>query len=78
MRGTQMVAALKIISIGFDLDRDRIQALPNFLQFWGYIFCPGNVVLGPWCAYNDYIHIFNRRKIVSTKPFTFSWKCIHS
>ncbi|XP_031630279.1 protein-serine O-palmitoleoyltransferase porcupine [Contarinia nasturtii] len=62
MRGTQMIAAVKIISIGFDIDRKLIRYSPNFLEFWGYILCPGNVIMGPWCAYNDYLNIFNRSK----------------
>lgn len=65
MRGTQMIAAVKIISIGFDIDRKLIRYRPNFLEFWGYILCPGNVILGPWCAYNDYLNIFNRTKWVN-------------
>lgn len=65
MRGTQMIAAVKIISIGFDIDRNKIRRLPNFLQFWGYVLCPGNVVMGPWCSYNDYLQIFQRSKFVS-------------
>lgn len=65
MRGTQMIAAVKIISIGFDLDRKKIRNFPNFIEFWGYILCPGNVVMGPWCAYNDYLYLFNQPKFVS-------------
>lgn len=65
MRGTQMVAAIKIISIGFDIDRKLIKYSPNFLEFWGYILCPGNVIMGPWCAYNDYLNCFNRSKWAS-------------
>lgn len=67
MRGTQMIAAVKIISIAFDLDRKKIRQFPNFLEFWGYILCPGNVIMGPWCAYNDYLYLFHRTKFVSWK-----------
>lgn len=69
MRGTQMIAAVKIISIGFDIDRKKIRNFPNFIEFWGYILCPGNVIMGPWCAYNDYLYLFNQSKFVSIKSF---------
>lgn len=65
MRGTQMVAAMKIISIGFDIDRLKIKRIPNFLEFWSYILCPGNVVMGPWISYNDYLQIYDRPRWVS-------------
>lgn len=60
-----MIAAVKIISIGFDIDRKKIRHFPNFIEFWGYILCPGNVIMGPWCAYNDYLYLFNQSKFVS-------------
>lgn len=63
MRGTQMIAVVKIISIAFDIDRDRIKKLPSFLEFWGYILCPGNVIMGPWCAFTDYLLIFQRSEV---------------
>lgn len=81
MRGTQMIAAVKIISIGFDIDREKIRDLPNFLQFWGYILCPGNVVMGPWCSFNDYLQIFHRTRVVSLEIYqnilnkSFFYKC---
>lgn len=65
MRGTQMIAAVKVISIAFDLDRKKIRQFPNFVEFWGYILCPGNVIMGPWCAYNDYLYLFHPVKFVS-------------
>lgn len=65
MRGTQMIAAVKVISIAFDLDRKKIRHFPSFVEFWGYILCPGNVIMGPWCAYNDYLYLFHRTKFVS-------------
>lgn len=66
MRGTQMIAVIKIISIAFDVDRARIQQLPSFLEFWGYILCPGNVIMGPWCSFTEYQQIFQRSDDVST------------
>lgn len=70
-----MIAAVKIISIGFDIDRKKIRNAPNFVQFWGYVLCPGNVIMGPWCAYNDYLNLFNRNKWVRVfyKSFFFKY-----
>lgn len=65
MRGTQMIAAMKIISLGFDIDRAIINRPPRFLEFWGYVLCPGNVVMGPWSSYTEYLLIFERSKWVS-------------
>lgn len=59
-----MIAAMKIISIGFDVDRNKIKKPLDFFEFWGYVLCPGNVVMGPWAAYNDYLHIYHRPKWV--------------
>lgn len=73
MRGTQMIAAMKIISIGFDIDLERIKNPPEFLEFWGYVLCPGNVVMGPWASYNEYVLIYQRPKWVCNPPI-----CIHS
>lgn len=60
-----MIAAVKVISIAFDLDRKKIRQFPNFVEFWGYILCPGNVIMGPWCAYNDYLYLFHPANFVS-------------
>lgn len=60
-----MIAAMKIISLGFDLDRKKIKKVPTFLEFWGYILCPGNVVMGPWCSFEDYLQIYHRPKWVN-------------
>lgn len=59
MRGTQMIALIKVISIAFDMDRGRIQQSPSFLEFWGYILCPGNVIAGPWCSFAAYQELFS-------------------
>lgn len=59
-----MVAAMKIISVSFDIDRKKIQKPPDVFEFWGYIMCPGNVVMGPWSSFGDYLQIYNRPKWV--------------
>ena len=29
--------------------------MPSILQFFGYAFCPGNCVFGPWVKYTEVI-----------------------
>lgn len=64
MRGTQMIAACKIISLSFDIDRKKINRIPSFLEFWGYILCPGNIIMGPWCSFSDYLQIYQHPRWV--------------
>lgn len=59
IRGIQMIASMKLISLGFDMDVKKIKQLPSALNFTGYVLCPGNCVLGPWTSYNDFMEIFN-------------------
>lgn len=67
MRGTQMVATMKIISLGHDIDRKKIKHVPGFVEFWAYILCPGNVIMGPWVSFSDYKYIFVRRRWVKNQ-----------
>lgn len=64
MRGTQMIVAMKVISLSFDIDRNRVTKIPNVFEFWGYVMCPGNVIMGPWCSYGDYMMIYQKPKWV--------------
>lgn len=57
-----MIGAMKLISLGFDLDSGRIERLPNFIEFFGYILFPGNSILGPWIPYYDYIKVIDNPK----------------
>lgn len=56
IRGIQMIAAMKIISVAIDLDRDLFKKMLNPVEFAGYIFCPANCVLGPWISFHTYNH----------------------
>lgn len=58
IRGIQMIASMKLISLGFDIDGKKIKELPSVLNYAGYLVCPGNCVLGPWISYNDFMEIF--------------------
>ncbi|XP_041974354.1 protein-serine O-palmitoleoyltransferase porcupine [Aricia agestis] len=60
IRGIQMIAAMKIISVAIDLDRNMFKQMLNPLEFGGYVFCPANSILGPWIqfhAYNQYLNV---------------------
>ncbi|XP_057711666.1 protein-serine O-palmitoleoyltransferase porcupine-like [Corythoichthys intestinalis] len=54
IRGSQMVVAMKAISLAFDLDRGVVSTLPTPIEFLGYVLFVGNVVFGPWISYATY------------------------
>lgn len=54
IRGVQMIAAMKIISVAIELDRDLFKKMLNPLEFGGYVLCPANCVLGPWISFHSY------------------------
>lgn len=49
-----MVVAMKVISLGFDLDRGAVVDLPSPAEFLGYVFFVGTVVFGPWISFSTY------------------------
>ncbi|XP_034841499.1 protein-serine O-palmitoleoyltransferase porcupine [Maniola hyperantus] len=60
IRGVQMIAAMKIISVAIELDRDLFKQMLNPVEFGGYILCPANSILGPWISfqtYNQYLEV---------------------
>lgn len=54
IRGVQMIAAMKIISVAIELDRDLFKSMLNPVEFGGYILCPANCILGPWISFHTY------------------------
>nr|XP_057907768.1 protein-serine O-palmitoleoyltransferase porcupine-like isoform X1 [Doryrhamphus excisus]XP_057907769.1 protein-serine O-palmitoleoyltransferase porcupine-like isoform X1 [Doryrhamphus excisus] len=54
IRGSQMVVAMKAISLAFDLDRGAVTAWPTPTEFLGYVLFVGNVVFGPWISFSSY------------------------
>uniref|UniRef100_A0A8C8J1C3 Porcupine O-acyltransferase like n=1 Tax=Oncorhynchus tshawytscha TaxID=74940 RepID=A0A8C8J1C3_ONCTS len=78
MRGSQMVVAMKAISLAFDLDRGTVLAVPNPLEFTGYILFVGTVIFGPWISYSSYKEAIESRKLSWSwlQKFSISWvKC---
>uniref|UniRef100_A0A3P9N391 Porcupine O-acyltransferase n=1 Tax=Poecilia reticulata TaxID=8081 RepID=A0A3P9N391_POERE len=63
MRGSQMVVAMKAISLAFDLDRGVVTNVPSPLEFMGYIYFVGTVIFGPWISFNSYKEALEGRKL---------------
>ncbi|XP_068995396.1 uncharacterized protein [Embiotoca jacksoni] len=52
--GSQMVVAMKAISVAFDLDRGSVDVLPSPAEFLGYVLFVGTAVFGPWISFSTY------------------------
>ncbi|XP_030379133.1 protein-serine O-palmitoleoyltransferase porcupine [Scaptodrosophila lebanonensis] len=57
LRGLQMVANMKVISLAFDMAEMGAvkQLMPSILAYLGYIFNPATCMLGPWISYTAYL-----------------------
>ncbi|XP_029975287.1 protein-serine O-palmitoleoyltransferase porcupine-like isoform X2 [Salarias fasciatus] len=67
IRGSQMVLAMKALSLAFDLDRGAVSSLPSAAQVLGYLLFVGTAVFGPWISFSAY------RDAVSGPRLTGSW-----
>ncbi|XP_056278986.1 protein-serine O-palmitoleoyltransferase porcupine-like isoform X1 [Pseudoliparis swirei] len=63
MRGSQMVVAMKAISLAFDLDSGVVTSVPSPIEFMGYIYFVGTVIFGPWISFNSYKEALEGRKM---------------
>lgn len=63
--GSQMVVAMKAISLAFDLDRGVVASVPSPVEFMGYIYFVGTVIFGPWISFNSYKEALEGRRLVS-------------
>ncbi|XP_047224867.1 protein-serine O-palmitoleoyltransferase porcupine-like isoform X1 [Girardinichthys multiradiatus] len=63
IRGSQMVVAMKVISLAFELDRRNLNNLPSPSEFLGYVFFVGTVVFGPWISLYSYKNALNGPKL---------------
>ncbi|KAL1020996.1 hypothetical protein UPYG_G00007400 [Umbra pygmaea] len=70
MRGSQMVVAMKAISLAFDLDQGLVVNVPSPVEFMGYIYFVGTVIFGPWISFNSYREAIEGRKL----SFPWIWK----
>ncbi|MGH0169490.1 UNVERIFIED_CONTAM: hypothetical protein FKN15_057057 [Acipenser sinensis] len=64
MRGSQMVVAMKAISLAFDLDRGTVASIPSPLEFMGYVYFVGTVIFGPWISYTSYVQAIESRTMM--------------
>ncbi|CAL9703614.1 unnamed protein product [Knipowitschia caucasica] len=67
IRGSQMVVAMKVISLAFDLDRGAVSHLPSLPQFLGYTLFVGSAVFGPWTPFTHYM------SAVQGRPLSVGW-----
>uniref|UniRef100_A0A8C2J609 Porcupine O-acyltransferase n=1 Tax=Cyprinus carpio TaxID=7962 RepID=A0A8C2J609_CYPCA len=67
MRGSQMVVAMKAVSLAFDLDKGIVEKFPSPVEFMGYIYFVGTVIFGPWISFNSYMDT------VESQKFSISW-----
>ncbi|KAK3701727.1 hypothetical protein QZH41_018889 [Actinostola sp. cb2023] len=67
VRGTQMILAMKIISIAFDIDQGLISKIPNPLEYCGYALSASSIIFGPFMSYDNYLYILAGQRL------TFSW-----
>uniref|UniRef100_A0AAY4BXD7 Porcupine O-acyltransferase n=1 Tax=Denticeps clupeoides TaxID=299321 RepID=A0AAY4BXD7_9TELE len=63
MRGSQMVVAMKAISLAFDLDRGLVASVPSPVEFMGYIYFVGTVIFGPWISFGSYMEAAASRQL---------------
>ncbi|XP_072223440.1 protein-serine O-palmitoleoyltransferase porcupine-like isoform X2 [Leuresthes tenuis] len=63
IRGSQMVVAMKVISLAFDLDRGAVADLPSPAEFLGYVLFVGTVVFGPWISFSTYKNAVDGTKL---------------
>ncbi|XP_041860799.1 protein-serine O-palmitoleoyltransferase porcupine-like isoform X2 [Melanotaenia boesemani] len=70
IRGSQMVVAMKAISLAFDLDRKAVDILPSPAEFLGYVLFVGTVVFGPWISFSTYRNAVDGAKL--------SWLWLHT
>ncbi|XP_058500215.1 protein-serine O-palmitoleoyltransferase porcupine-like [Solea solea] len=63
IRGSQMVVAMKAISLAFDLDRGAVGSLPSPAEVLGYLLFVGTVVFGPWISFSSYKNATEGRKL---------------
>lgn len=63
IRGSQMVIAMKAISLAFDLDRGAVNTLPSAAEFLGYLLFVGTVIFGPWINFSAYRNAVNGTKL---------------
>lgn len=68
-----MIVAMKAVSLGFDLDRGELGAVPSPVEFMGYLYFVGTIIFGPWLHFRSYLHAVEGRPLV-TGQGAVGWK----
>lgn len=73
IRGSLLITTMKLISLAFDVDANRVvpsknnashhRAKPGVLETFGYLLCPANCIMGPWVSFNDYLAAFEPSRV---------------
>ncbi|CAG7730597.1 unnamed protein product [Allacma fusca] len=79
IRGIHMIIVLKTVSLCYDVGAKGVTEPPPFINYLGYLFCPANIIFGPWMPFKTYCKIYERRrwafswvvKVISTTMFAF-------
>ncbi|KAH3816357.1 hypothetical protein DPMN_117872 [Dreissena polymorpha] len=69
IRGAQIILSMKVIGIAFDLTNGSIIEFPDVFAFFGYNFCVGTVIFGPWISFQEYKHILSQHR----RPIKAMW-----
>ncbi|XP_060592871.1 protein-serine O-palmitoleoyltransferase porcupine-like [Ruditapes philippinarum] len=69
IRGAQIILSMKIIGLAFDLSTGAMIEFPSVFAFFGYNFCVGTVIFGPWISFSEYKHILSQHK----RPMKVFW-----
>ncbi|XP_060515808.1 protein-serine O-palmitoleoyltransferase porcupine [Cylas formicarius] len=54
IRGVVMILTMKLISLANDV-KTELFSIPSITEYFGYMFCGGNLLFGPWIKYKEYI-----------------------
>ncbi|EFA11115.1 protein-serine O-palmitoleoyltransferase porcupine [Tribolium castaneum] len=58
IRGIVMVLVMKVLSLADDIN--KLDAMPGFIQYFGYTLCGANVMFGPWISFSDYLNFYKK------------------
>ncbi|XP_036318133.1 protein-serine O-palmitoleoyltransferase porcupine [Rhagoletis pomonella] len=70
IKGSIMVANMKIISVAFEIAETALKSqqnitVPNVFSFLGYIFMPSTLIIGPWVPFSAYLHSIHQSPSIS-------------
>ncbi|WAR27134.1 PORCN-like protein [Mya arenaria] len=69
LRGAQIILSMKVIGVAFDLSCGSMVEFPSVFAYFGYNFCVGTVIFGPWISFSEYRHILAQHR----RPMKVMW-----